>query len=366
MELGVADTSDLTREDVAHDDGAWHYATHHDIANVIGQFTLANILHMAKKTKEASRFYRNAYEMHSGSPDEYPLAESLLQVRLLCLLKSALPLPDGEMIELRKLNEKMYTYLRGIEFAWKSENKFPALKIMGNCFEAFHTGEECDCLYLEVALRCYNDIFRPSSTPIPPMLYMFWDKNPPGEIQNNIEYHSDLLGSRFKIYDREEAAEFLDSFYGREARDLFVKVRHPAEAADFFRVHAIHQHGGWWIDADLKLINDSVIRNGFGSQLYVTDNYYIHNDFFGSTPNSPLLQDCLLSLYRNSYLHHGLFIAYKTGPGIFNRAVNRLIYRSLNSDDKLQIDIRDNTSFRTVIEEIEAPYKLTSPNWQIA
>lgn len=360
------DIGTLTEEDVAHDPGAWHYATHHDLNALMAMFTLANILHTARKTKEASRFYRVAYDMHSKNPTHYPLAQSLLQVRLLCLLKSGMPLPDEELEELQTLSPAMYRYITGIRAAWAEGDNERALSIMGSCYEAFHTGEECDCLYLEIALKQQEEIFHPSRRPIPEKLYMFWDKAPPPEIQQNITYHQELLGADYKIYSYDEAAAFLEDFYGAEARDLFLGARHPAEAADFFRVHAINTHGGWWLDADLRLKDASVLTSNHENRFYLTDNFYIHNDFYGAIANSPVTEDCLLSLYRNSYLHKDLYIAYKTGPGIFNRALNRLIYRNLSFQRSASVRVDGQSQFLATVEEFETPYKHNLPNWQLS
>ncbi len=64
----------------------------------------------------------------------------------------------------------------------------------------------------------------------------------------------------------------------------------------------------------------------------LTRRHVVHNDFFGTCPNNEVLSDALLSIYRNCYLHPGLFIAYKTGPGVYARAINRITFRSLNGN----------------------------------
>lgn len=172
-----------------------------------------------------------------------------------------------------------------------------------------------------------------------------------------------------KIFDREEAAEWLYQNYGIEARELFLTARHPAEAADFLRVHVINRLGGWWLDADLKLKEHAARQfmqsSRCAGQYFTTSNYVVHNDFFGSSANSPLLNDCLLSLYRNCYLHKGLFIAYKTGPGVFNRAFSRLYHNTVAFNTKIpMIQIHNQQDFDACIEEFDTPYKHTTPHWQ--
>lgn len=77
----------LTEQDFADDGQAFAFYQQNGCTTVMHAFTLANILHTSFRVKEASRFYRIAYELHSKNPGEYPLAQSLLQARLLCLMK---------------------------------------------------------------------------------------------------------------------------------------------------------------------------------------------------------------------------------------------------------------------------------------
>jgi len=88
--------------------------------------------------------------------------------------------------------------------------------------------------------------------------------------------------------------------------------------------------GGWWMDADIPIRNPEEfarLESGQYGQIFLaTDNNSIHDDFFGSASSTPFLADFLLSLCRNCYLRGWLFIAHKTGPGMFNRATNRAIF----------------------------------------
>ncbi|GBR43928.1 glycosyltransferase family 32 protein [Gluconobacter roseus] len=343
-------------------------------ADTVGSaFDLANILHTEGSVAEASEFYRLAFDLHDKRPDHYPLAQSLLQARLLCLLKAGKKVPKEEILELESLCIPYANYIRGVSLAWQEQEPEEALKTIGNAFEEFHTGEEIDSIYFEIASNFFGRKVGENlnNNQIPYKLYMYWDNNPPNEILSNFEYHSTLAGLPVKVFDREEASEWLYQNYGIEARELFLNARHPAEAADFLRVHIINRLGGWWLDADLKLKDENTLKfmKAFqGSGCYfTTKNNVIHNDFFGSTSNNLILNDCLLSLYRNSYLHKGLFIAYKTGPGVFNRAFSRLYHNFLyNGLVPPSTQIHKQDSFNTYIEEFDTPYKHTNPHWQNA
>lgn len=347
----------------------------HGADTVNGSFTVANVLHSNRCVKEAAFFYRRAYDLHDKNPGHYPLAQSLLQVRLLCLLKAGEAAPPEEMAELEALSLPCANYIRGVSTSWRDGNPLGGLTLIGNAFEEFHTGEEIDCLYLEIARQTPGFTPFASSTDgparIPPTVYFYWDKNPPEEIRSNFDRHRQIDGLTIKVFDQEEAAEWLYSYYGHEARQFFLTMRHPAEAADFLRVHVINLLGGWWLDADIALKNDAAI-NFISSRtsdvtLLLTTGNIIHNDFFGSVANTDILSDCLLSLYRNCHLHKGLFISLKTGPGIFNRALSRYIHKQKNGvAARSSVELHGQATFDQFIEEFDTPYKAVLPRWQIA
>lgn len=366
-----------TQIGLANDAQAAEYFKKNGDDTVEKAFALANILHTNQKVKEASFFYRRAYDLHPKTPSYYPLAQSLLQARLLCLLKAGENAPEPELDELSHLNLAFANYIRGTQAAWRGTPPQAALTTIGNAYDEFHTGEEIDSVYLEIAKRAVPSLFSSATPaaqdlpPIPKKIFFYWDQNPPEEIVQNFEYHKGFKEHEVTIFDKHSGAQWLYENYGIEARTLFINARHPAEAADFLRVHVIHQLGGWWIDADIRLRDERALTHmtqaNPGAVFFLTHNGVVHNDFFGAAPYSPVLADCLLSLYRNFYLHPGLFIAYKSGPGIFNRALNRTAYRSLRGQaPQRDIVIYDHVGFSNLIEEFDTPYKFRLPSWYTA
>lgn len=340
-------------------------------------FSLANILHTNRCVKEASYYYHRAYELHSKSPSQFPLAQSLLQASLLCSLKAGEKLSSEDLQRLKSLNIPFANYIEGTSFAWKGGESREALSIIGNAYDEFHTGEEIDSITLEIACKATPSLFMGDPNPvnsynkIPNNIFLYWDVNPPEEIRKNFDYHKAIKNFNVQIFDKSSAAEWLYDNYGIEARTVFLSARHPAEAADFLRVHVIQLLGGWWLDADIRIKNDDALlflsNQVVKSTFFLTHNHVVHNDFFGSVANSEVLSDCLLSLYRNSYLHHGLFIAYKTGPGVFNRALNRIVHRSMkNILPEKSIAIYDHHVFNDVIQEFDTPYKSQLPSWHVS
>jgi hypothetical protein len=349
--------------------------------SVDGCFNIANQLHMRGKCEEASFFYRRAFELHSKQPNQFPTAHGLLQVRLLCLLKASIPAPDEELAELKALSIPFFEYICACKLIFTKEPDYrQALRTFGNAFEEFHTGEEADRIYLRAAtgyllsslepiVKTQGGRRQPAGQVIPRRLFFFWDKEPPPEIAENFRYHEALPGFEVEIFDKQRAAEWLYSYHGVSAREIFLKARHPAEAADFLRIHVINQYGGYWVDADMKIRSverfDEVFPRNVEGVYPVTDGYLVHNDFFGSVANSPVLNDALLSLYRNCFENQWLNFAYKTGPGVFTRALNRCYYRALTGSGQApNVAILSQAQFDYALEAYPVSYKGGAGNWQ--
>jgi len=360
------------------DHQALSYYERHGASTVEHAFAIANILHIHGKVLEASFFYRVAFDIHSKAQTEYPLPQSLLQVRLLCLLKSSNSLPPEELEELESYSPPLANYIRGIQTAWQEGKTNEGLALIGNSFELFHSGEEIDRLYLELALRCPSVDLAPeenasaSASSVPDRLYMYWDKNPPEEIERNIQYHRDLLGSDFVFFDQESASEWLYSHYGREICELFRKVRHPAEGADLLRLYVILSNGGWWLDADLRIRSEEAWEKLRASthkscRLFTTHNYVLHNDFFGAAPSNPYIANAAMMALVNTFEHSGLYIAFKTGPGVLNRAVSRAIYTALQAQQPVvDLQIDDQRHLNELVEEYDVTYKNGGSSWHSA
>lgn len=362
-------------ECISRDVQAKEYFERHGGTILEHAFTIANILHMNKMPFEAACIYGLAFRIRSTNQDQYPLPQSLLQVRLLCFLKAGLTPPEHDLLTLSNLSRPYINYIEGIMAAWRGSDPEESLKHIGNAFEEFMSGEEIDWLYLEIAKKIHpslllkDPLYKNNCQKIPRKIFMYWDKNPPNEILENIYFHQGIPDFEIEIFDQDKASSWLYEYYGIEARELFLTMRHPAEAADFLRVHVTNLLGGWWLDADARICNEKSLEFLLEQQdeviLFSTNNYVIHNDFYGTTPQSNIMEECLRILYNNCYKHKHLYIAYKTGPGIFNRAISRTIFRKIQGiANKDSIKIYSQEDFSSIIEQIDAPYKEKLPLWQ--
>lgn len=368
-------SADKFSMDLSCDPQAAEYLKQHGADTVENAFVLANILHTNKKVAEAAVAYKRAIDVHSKSPHQHPGVQVLLQVRLLCILKSGQPLPQDELQYLRSLNIPFANYIEGIALSWREGQHRTGLEKIASAYDEFHTGEEADWLCLGVARRVTPSLFEATRSEgeaaerIPRNIFMYWDQNPPEEIKRNFEYHSKIEGFNFKPFNKEEASNWLYEYYGTEARNIFHSLRHPAECADFLRVHITQLLGGWWLDADLRIKSADALnfmaQQDAQNVFFLTDNGVVHNDFYGTVANSAAMTDCLLSLYRNCYLFHHLYIAYKTGPGPFTRALNRVAHRAFSGIKVTETTrIYEQSDFLNVVEEFDTPYKTYLPHWQ--
>jgi mannosyltransferase OCH1-like enzyme len=346
--------------------------------DVAACFDLANILHKHGHLAQASALYKRAYDLHSKHPGLFPLAQSLLQARLLCQIKDRQPLDDGELAMLRSLSLPFYNYIGGAQLLANGADPLAAMRFMRNCYEEFHTGEEPDTIYLSGMLRLFS-AFTPThrnvardvklrNDVIPRNLFFYWDHNPPGEIAGNFNYHRNLNRFDVRVFDKPQAEWWLYETYGVQARTIFQQARHPAEAADILRAHVMHKYGGYWLDADVRLRSverfEEALPKNVQHVFMTTAGGVVHSDFFGAVPNSPILADSLLSIYRNCYLHRGLYISYKTGPGVLARALNRIYYNALMGAGPIpSVHVLGQQSFDDVIDTFPVTYKVGAGSW---
>lgn len=345
----------------------------HGCHDVMTAFNIANHLHMHSFYEEAAIFYEEAILYRKQDPDGHPREEILLQVKLLCLIKADIELEDQDLNRLKELSEPLFNYITTVKaYRYDSFPIIDALKKIDCTYELFHTGEEIDTVCLNLIYEGLNQGIFPKKirrVEIPRKIFFYWDENMPNDVRENIEYHQRNFTKYFvDVFNKESAAEWLYKNYGREARSIFLKARHPAEAADILRVHVIDLCGGFWVDADLKIVSEEImekyIPRNYDNVLLLTDGFFVHNDFFGATANNMLLKDCLLSIYRNCYEYGGLFISYKTGPGVFMRAINRSYLRCLTgvTKDFPSLKLMDQKIFDKVTEQYPVDYK-RGGNW---
>lgn len=339
-------------------------------------FNEANLLHRQGRLVEASEAYRNCFE--AGHP--YP-AEALSGA-IICRLKNGERLTQNNISELGNFDRSYLSYLTGVDKLLNDNDPDGAIRASGNAFEAFHTGTEPDRYFLTAVYKRYHtfnhidDIKNPYGnygrikvSSQPANIVFYWDKNPPDEVVQNFRYHEAMDQFAVQVYDRQSAEAFLYDYYGRECKTQFLKLRHPAEEADYLRAHLMYAYGGCYLDADLRLKSPAslvhVIPQSADAVIFLTAGMMAHNDLILCAPQSKLMNECIKVISANCAHFPGLGIALKTGPGAFMRAINRLYFRSLAFEEAdPRIVVRSQSDFDRTVEPYDVTYKQDSRNWQ--
>lgn len=327
-------------------------------------YDIGNILNSNHFYAEAAFLFKLAFNIHSQNPSDYPFRHVLWVMRMVALLKANLPIKDADLDQLRSLSIPFYNYIIGWNHFRQSQDALASIEMMGNCYEEFPTGEEPDRIYLSIIMKVFHlDLILPVKNNmaicnvIPNNLFMYWDESPPSEIVQNFEHQKQLGHFNLKIFNKEEAIEWLYQNYGVEARQLFLSAHNPAEAADFFQAHIINHYGGWWLDASIRIKSfehfNSIIPSMYEHVFCLNDNYTINSDIFGAVANSPILNECIRTLYHNCYTNPNMLTEHKTGPGIFNRGINRNLYRFFKNEIKApSLTILDYQKTIEVVEHL--------------
>lgn len=337
----MVDLTQFEQDCINCDEAAAAYHMKYGAQECMHAFALANILSSHKKPLEAACLYGLSYRLHSKEEGQFPKVSTILLLQLMCFLKAGKELPEYEM-QLLSAQAPIYArYVESMHDIWrgKASSISSALQHMGNAFEEFTSGEEIDRLYLEQAQKVQPSLFvgdlahTPTLGTIPKKMFLYWDKNPPAEIMENIYFHQGIPDLDFKVFNQDEAVEWLYRFYGKEAKALFLSMRSAAEASNFLRLHVTNLCGGWWLNTTLRLAGenalDFVLQEQSNVALFLTQDSRVHNCFYGTAPHSAFMQDCLMVLYENCFMRRNLYPEYKTGTGVLGRALSRRAYRAL-------------------------------------
>jgi hypothetical protein len=348
-------------------------------------FNVANQLHKHGHFEAAARFYRRALDQYPTGTGYHPLEKNLLSAQMICELKGGFEIDPTDLERLLSMDRSYYCFVMGcIELFKPNPDHGLALSLMGNAYDAFVCGHEAHCYFIRAAVSHFKspDIgvsmpnpwgagwTRTIAEAIPRRLFFYWDKNPPSEIRDNFDHHASIREITVDTYSQQRAEAFLYDYYGADTKDVFVKLRHPAEQADFFRPHLVYAYGGYYLDADLKIGSLEhfleLMSSSHQAMFCMTDTCLIDNGFFGAEKNSPLMSDCINLMLSNCYKHPQLPIDMKTGPGAFTRMLARAYFRVLAFGDPIpRLKMIDRVAWKKVIETYPVTYKNDERNWQI-
>ncbi len=89
---------------------------------------------------------------------------------------------------------------------------------------------------------------------LPRVLVQFWDKRAamPADVRECLDSWRPLEERGFErlLFDDQEAAQFIATYFGRRYSTAFERCHHPAMRCDYFRLCFIARNGGFYVDAD--------------------------------------------------------------------------------------------------------------------
>jgi hypothetical protein len=347
---------------------------------------IANQFHFYGKFEEAARFYRRAFDQYPVGTGYHPLQKNLLSTQMLCELKGGFTISRDDLDMLLALDKSYYCFISGCAELFKTNPDHTlALRLMGNCFEAFVCGHEAHCHFIKAALAHFHSPRTgvPMPNPwglgwkrsivqrIPNRLFFYWDKNPPPEIRDNFDLHDAMKDISVDVYSQQRAEAFLYDYYGSDTKATFVKLQHPAEQADFFRPHLVYAYGGYYLDADLRIgsLDDGFLKltaSSHQAMFSITETCLVDNGFFGATKNCHLMASFIDIVHANCHLCPKLSIDMKTGPGALTRMLAREYFRVMAFGDPItEMKIIDRDEWKSIIEVYPVTYKGDIRNWQI-
>lgn len=331
----------------------------------VGNIEIGNVLNKLGRHNDALYFFRKSLEINSRS------SHALFRV-LETQLLAGNELPPDEIETLHSLDKGMARFFEAIQASASGKDVREVLEEFGDGFEPFDTGSEADWFYLRAAKKLVPNAPLPDRIENGPInLFFYWDTpNAPEEVEANFQYHKGLGIFDVKVFSKEMAAEFLYRCYGKDTADLFHRLRHPAEESDFWRPHAVHAFGGYYLDVDEQVISTEPFQSQFGSSLadtfILSGTGPVENCFFGAKKGSPVIEQVLRNLLHNCYLRPDLSMWLKSGPGPITRALSRTYYRHLSLGEALpEFSLLDPVAFPNAFRAVPVSYRGDARDWRV-
>ncbi len=338
---------------------------------ILKHFTIIDYIRVGEKLRDLNRFLE-ASVFFSASCWHAPFSPHFMLAALTAKLRANIPIEPSDERQLLRAHEDFFHFFQGLK-ADAQEDSDPklVLETMGNSFEGFLSGSDADWLYLSASANYFSSpkYHKASTNEIPDRLFFYWDKDPPAEISENIHDHLSRIEWDIDIYNRDKAISFLDKCFGRETRDLFLNLRHPAEESDFLRYHLIYNFGGYYLDLDEKLIAPELLLTySKGAETFLIRSLSgpVENSLFGAIAHSPIIDEAIRVILHNCHLYPKESIWIKTGPGVLSRALVRTYHKAFSG-------LHDLPSFRMMpatvngdlLLPIDVSYRGDPRDWRV-
>ncbi|GLX81281.1 glycosyltransferase family 32 protein [Thalassotalea eurytherma] len=141
---------------------------------------------------------------------------------------------------------------------------------------------------------------------------------------------------KYQLYDDELAKAFISQHYGNTWLDLYTRNKIAASRCDMFRLLALYQLGGFYVDLSMEISTSLSKFRDFDLVLLQRDDMakqnnrpvesaHFTNSIIGAPKKSPYLKRCI-TLMQNR-LESGSYnndVIQATGPGILNECLKSI------------------------------------------
>lgn len=202
----------------------------------------------------------------------------------------------------------------------------------------------------------------------PANLIQFWDKSAPPEIEAGRIAWAGVSAGSHRLVDDVTATDQLTALYGAQMAQVYRRLWHPALKSDLFRVAWLVAKGGAYVDADtLPKKGAAAFLAGAAEACFAVSSSSLPkcvtlNHFVGGPARSPLWTAYLEHMLRQIGTRQDGPIYMLTGPG----ALTQFLYR--RRDESVIAPLRlipSCVARRTLLKQIDAPYKQTARSWSV-
>ena len=175
--------------------------------------------------------------------------------------------------------------------------------------------------------------------PIPRFVTQFWDSDLPDDVQRLCDEWSRQEGFGYERFSAAEALHFIGETGAASVALAFRRAREPTSQADLFRLYVLYLRGGFYIDADDRLIGplDGLDRGGKDLIVCLEDWGTAGNNFIAAAPGHPVIERALNAAIATLNSSDNEMIWLATGPGLLTRCLAGYIAEDAKRLSRVQI-----------------------------
>lgn len=204
---------------------------------------------------------------------------------------------------------------------------------------------------------------------IPPQLNQFWDTPaPPADLAPIMASWATLYPAwSVRRFDDRAAQAFLAEAHPPAVLEAYRRARQPAQKADVFRLALLAVQGGWYVDADDRLVGDFASTLGdarAGLVVYQEDFGTIGNNLIGAVPRHPVILAALRGAVAATNRDDQDVLWLATGPGLLTRAVVGYLAERATQGHVADLAVLTHVELRRLVAiHCLAGYKGTEKHW---